>query len=124
MAKYYHCKVCGNLFEAIEDSGVVPTCCGQEMELLKPASTDGAHEKHVPVCSMSENTLTVNVGEMPHPMEKEHYIEWIVVCTDCCHYRKHLKPKDAPTATFNLCKGEKILKIYAYCNIHGLWEAK
>lgn len=124
MAKFYHCTVCENLFESIDDSGVIPVCCGEPMELLKPASKDGAHEKHVPVYSINGSTITVTVGEMPHPMEKEHYIEWIAIYTECCCYRKMLKPNDSPTATFNLCKGEKVQKIYAYCNLHGLWEAK
>ncbi len=35
----------------IEDSGVTPVCCGEEMEELLPGMTDGAKEKHIPVCT-------------------------------------------------------------------------
>ena len=29
--KYYKCEVCGNVLKVVEDSGVTPSCCGQEM---------------------------------------------------------------------------------------------
>lgn len=32
MGKYYKCEVCGNVFEVIEDSGVTPMCCGEDMK--------------------------------------------------------------------------------------------
>ncbi len=32
--KYYKCPLCGNVIKMIEDSGVVPYCCGEEMEIF------------------------------------------------------------------------------------------
>ncbi len=29
--KYYTCEICGNVLKVVDDSGVTPTCCGQEM---------------------------------------------------------------------------------------------
>lgn len=124
MATFYHCSICGNMLEAIHDSGVIPVCCGQPMEKLEPESTDGAHEKHVPVCSKNGNVLTVKVGEQPHPMEDAHYIEWISLCTNKGNYRKALYPGDKSEACFMLSEDEHPVKVYAYCNIHGLWVAK
>ena len=48
-AKFYKCPICGNVFAVIEDSGVVPVCCGKPMLHLNAMQTDGAAEKHVPV---------------------------------------------------------------------------
>ena len=35
----YRCEICGNLICMIEDSGVVPECCGAEMTRIV-ANTD------------------------------------------------------------------------------------
>ena len=44
-AKFYKCPICGNVFAVIEDSGVVPVCCGKPMLHLNAMQTDGAAEK-------------------------------------------------------------------------------
>lgn len=31
MTKYYKCELCGNVLEVVEDGGVNPVCCGQDM---------------------------------------------------------------------------------------------
>lgn len=121
MVSYYYCSICGNLIETIHDSGNTPSCCGKSMKRLNPASTDGAVEKHVPVCSMDGNVLKVDVGSLPHPMDSSHYIEWIAVCTNKGYYRKHLSPGDLPMANFVLEDREKVENVYAHCNLHGLW---
>ena len=38
--------------------------------------------------------------------------------------QKALAPGQAPKATFVLAPGETGKTVYAYCNLHGLWEAK
>ena len=44
-------------------------------------SVDAATEKHVPVIDLQRDghVLNVTVGEVEHPMEPEHYIEWIAL---------------------------------------------
>ena len=55
-----------------------------------------------------------------HPMIPEHFIQWIYVETENGGQRKALKPEQAPKATF--CVGdEKVVAVYEYCNLHGLW---
>ena len=54
-AKFYKCPICGNVFAVIEDSGVVPVCCGKPMLHLNAMQTDGAAEKHVPVVTRQED---------------------------------------------------------------------
>lgn len=120
--KFYYCPICGNIVEKINDSGNDMECCGRTMVQLKAGITDGNMESHVPVCCIRDKELEVIVGKMPHPMEKEHYIEWIEVITDKGIYRKRLEPQMEPKTYFKLCSGEKVQKVYAYCNRHKLWE--
>lgn len=136
MVKFYICEICGNLIEMIEDSGIVPICCGADMKELIPGATDGAAEKHIPVFTessdLTENTdvkfctkvITVSVGSAPHPMDARHSIEWIAVLTDKGFYRKNLKSTSKAQIDFCLKKNEQILAIYSYCNLHGLWINK
>ena len=52
-------------------------CCGQKMTELVPGTSDGAHEKHVPVVAIDGDKVTVEVGSVEHPMVEAHYIQWI-----------------------------------------------
>ena len=122
--KFYICESCGNLVAKVKDSGAPLTCCGQKMKELQAGTTDAAVEKHVPVIEVNGTMVTVTVGAVAHPMAPEHFIEWIVLCTDKGNQRKCLKPGDEPKACFALCEGEKVECAYAYCNLHGLWKAE
>ncbi|MDL2300189.1 desulfoferrodoxin [Clostridiaceae bacterium OttesenSCG-928-D20] len=119
----YKCEICGTMVEEIKFGAAHPFCCGQAMTKLEPGVTDGAHEKHVPVFSIEDNTVTVTIGEVEHPMLAEHYIEWIAVETTEGVHRKSLSPGDKPRKTFALSKGEEVKAVYEYCNLHGLWKA-
>ena len=119
--KFYICRHCGNLVGMINDSGVNPVCCGEKMEELKPNTSDGAGEKHVPVVEVDGNIVTVTVSSVLHPMAPEHYIQWIYLDTEQGGQRKALKPGDTPVAKFALTDGDEPLGAYEYCNLHGLW---
>ncbi len=122
-AKFYICKHCGNFVGMIFNSGVSMICCGEPMTELIPNTVEAAHEKHLPVISISGNTVTVKVGSVPHPMLEEHYIEWIYLETKNGGQRRILKPGDKPEAVFVL-EDDEAVAAYAYCNLHGLWETK
>lgn len=120
--KFYVCPICGNVIIKYVDSGVVPTCCGREMRLLSPNTTDGAHEKHLPVVTrQDECTLKIEVGSTPHPMTPEHHIAFIYLETKCGGQVKFLDPTKPAVAYFCVCK-EQPTAIYEYCNLHGLWK--
>lgn len=119
--KFYRCNKCGNLIGMVHNSGVAVYCCGEAMEGLIPSSTDASREKHLPVITVSQNLVTVTVGEVLHPMMAEHYIQWIYLQTDKGDQRRCLAPGDRPCATFALMNGESVIAAYAYCNLHGLW---
>ncbi|MEG1433595.1 desulfoferrodoxin family protein [Eubacterium sp.] len=121
--RFYRCAHCGNILGIVNDGGVTPICCGEKMTLLNPNTTDGAHEKHVPVITVDGNLVTVEVGSVAHPMQVEHYIQWICLETAEGNQRKCLKPGDEPKATFALAPGDKAIAAYEYCNLHGLWKA-
>ena len=52
-----------------------------------------------------------------------HYIEWIALQTTSGIQFRYLKPGDAPKVEFVMSDGEKFEAVYAYCNLHGLWNA-
>ncbi len=120
----YKCTLCGNIVVAVHEGGGDLSCCGEDMELKKENSVDAALEKHVPVIEKSGDNVTVKVGDVAHPMEEKHYIEWIELMEGNNFYYKTLKPGDAPEADFCLPKISGEVKARAYCNLHGLWISK
>lgn len=118
---FYRCNHCGNIFRVIKNSGVVPVCCNDNMEKLVAGSQEASLEKHIPVVNVSGNIVTVNVGEIAHPMLEEHKIEWIYLVTKRGGSLKQLISGEEPKATFAVVEDE-IISVLAYCNIHGLWE--
>ena len=122
--KFLRCEKCGKIVAMINDMDNCPTiCCGEAMVEIVPNTSDGAHEKHVPVIKVNGNHVVVEVGEVAHPMLDVHYIEWIALQTDKGNQRKELKPGDAPRAEFALLDGEKVVAAFAYCNLHSLFKA-
>lgn len=119
----YKCEHCGTMVDEIKHGGCHPSCCGQPMTLVEPGTSDGAHEKHVPVYTVDGNKVVVTVGSVEHPMMEAHYIEWIAVETSTGVYKRLLKADQAPKAEFLLTDGEEVTGVYAYCNLHGLWKA-
>ena len=73
----YRCELCGNLIEVVLEGEGELVCCGEPMELLDANKTDGAGEKHVPFFVKNEDNLEIRIGSELHPMEKEHYIQFI-----------------------------------------------
>ncbi|WP_456324765.1 desulfoferrodoxin [Desulfonauticus submarinus] len=116
----YKCEICGNIVEMVHDGKGELVCCGQPMKLYTENSVDAAHEKHVPVIEKTNNGYKVTVGSTAHPMEENHYIEWIELIADNKAYRKFLTPGDKPTADF--CISADKVTARAYCNLHGLWK--
>jgi superoxide reductase len=117
----YKCSVCGNIVEVVHASGGTLVCCGKNMELLNPNTTDAAQEKHVPVIKKTKTTVKVKIGAKKHPMEEKHYIEWIEIIADGKVYRQYLKPGDKPQAQFKVAAENVVAR--EYCNLHGLWKA-
>lgn len=113
------CPKCNSIVKIFKDCncdncGI--NCCGEEMKLIKPNTTDAASEKHVPEYELINNEIKVNVN---HVMEEDHYIEWICYTFDNFEQIIYFNPGDEVIATFKYVKGATI---YSYCNKHSLWS--
>ena len=116
----YKCNICGNIIEVLHGGAGELVCCGEPMELLNEKTADAATEKHVPVIEKIEGGYIVKVGSIPHPMEENHYIEWIELLADGKAYIQFLQPGMAPEAVFNV-EADSV-SAREHCNVHGLWK--
>ena len=122
-AKFYFNKCCNSHVEHFAGEAKDISCCGEPMKALTANTTDASQEKHVPVIEINGNLVTVKIGSIEHPMVPEHHIEWLYLeCTKGIQ-RKPLAVDGQPQATFALTEGDKAVRAYAYCNLHGLWTA-
>lgn len=121
--KFFICKHCGKIIAIVNETGVPVVCCGEVMDELVANTVDAAKEKHVPLYSVEGNIVTVNVGDVEHPMSPEHFIEWVSLQTKHGNQRKLLRPTDKPQVQFALVDGDEVDTVYAYCNLHGLWKS-
>jgi len=74
----------------------------------------------VPVMEKTADGFKVKVGDVAHPMEEKHYIEWVEIIADGKAYRQFLNPGQAPEAVFNIEADQVTAR--AYCSLHGLWK--
>lgn len=123
VGQIYKCRGCGNVVEVVHEGQESLVCCGQPMQLQKAHTEDKGMEKHVPVIEENGNYITVKIGDVEHPMEETHYIEWVELKIDDLVYRRHLSPTDKPEASFTVPERHIELSARAYCNIHGLWKS-
>lgn len=117
----YKCSVCGNIVEILHVGGGELVCCNKPMVLQEENTEDAAQEKHVPIVEKTDKGFLVKVGEVAHPMDEDHYIQWIEIIADGKVYRKDLSPGDEPQAEF--CVEASEVQARSYCNIHGLWRS-
>ena len=111
--RFYVCPVCGNVVHATGEGAF--SCCG----ILLPAlEAEEADDEHRLVIEQVEHDFYVT---MDHPMTKQHYLSFMAyVTSDRIHLRK-LYPEQASEARFPMAGSGKL---YAFCNRHGLFEAK
>lgn len=120
-SEVYQCGLCGNIVEVLHQAAGKLVCCGQAMNLLEENTKDAATEKHVPVITKIEGGYKVTVGEVLHPMQPEHFIEWIELIAGDEIQRKYLKPGDTPEAIFYTQATEVFAR--EFCNLHGNWKS-
>lgn len=118
----YKCELCGNIVEVVHGGAGELVCCNQPMNHFVEKSEDQGQEKHLPVLKKVDGGVRVEVGEVPHPMMEEHYIEWIEVITENRVERCNLEPGQTPEAFFSV--EEDVIEVRSYCNLHGLWMMK
>ena len=121
--KFYKCDTCGRIVAVVEDSAAPLVCCGKPMTELVAGAVDGALEKHVPVYEKKDGKVCVTVGAVAHPMQPEHYIDFVALRTKSGCQVKKLHPGEEPKVCFALLEGDEVVAVYAFCNLHGLWKA-
>ena len=111
--RFYVCPVCGNVVHAAGEGAF--SCCG----IMLPAQdAEEPDEEHCLVIEQVEHDFYVTAD---HPMTKQHYLSFMAyVTSDRIHLRK-LYPEQAAEARFPIAGSGKM---YAFCNRHGLFEAK
>jgi superoxide reductase len=117
----YKCELCGNIVEVVHASDGELVCCEQPMTRMTENTVDAAREKHVPVIEKTASGIRVKVGDVAHPMEDKHFIEWIEIIADGKSYMQFLNPGDVPEAVFEVAAGTVTAR--EYCNLHGLWKS-
>ncbi len=121
--KFYRCAECGAILEAITPQCCDELyCCGHETQLMRANELSDLREKHMPIVTRCDKSLTVSVGGTLHPMSSEHSILWIEVKSKYRTRRVMLKKGDDPVVTFKIPINIPV-KVYSYCNKHGLWKA-
>ena len=122
MAKILKCDDCGSIVQVFleEDEG---NSCDSHMFVF-PTQTEGDKApKHKPVVEIDGDKVTVKVGEVAHPMDDDHFIQFIIVETGNEQYAKCFKPGDVAEATFTVNSTDDV-KALAFCNLHGLWSSE
>lgn len=117
----YKCEICGHVIQVQHEGAGTLVCCNKPMNLLEEKFEDQGLEKHVPVIEVRDDVAMVSVGDVLHPMEDAHYIEFIELIIDEEVYTQYLKPKQDPIVSFKIPIEYESIKARAYCNIHGLW---
>ena len=95
-AKFFKCQICDNMIEVIDGD-----------------------VQHIPIYKKVGDEIVVSVGEVEHPMEKEHYIMWIAQVSENRTTHVRLYPEQKTETRFPYISGATL---YAYCNKHGLWK--
>lgn len=125
--KLYKCEVCGNVVEVLHIGAGELVCCGQPMKIMEEKTEEQGKEKHLPmieempasVCQGKDGVI-IKVGETEHPMDEDHYIEWIEIITeDNKRGKRFLSPGDRPVVEFYTRK--EVIGVRAFCSVHGLW---
>jgi superoxide reductase len=124
--KSYKCEKCGKILEIVENghNNNNPYCCNSETKLLLPNSMDASKEKHIPIIEKKNNGYMIKIASIEHDMTEKHYIEYIEIIVENNRlYRYFLSPTSKPGVFFENADKKNFI-VRAYCNLHGLWEAK
>ena len=109
-SKFYVCPVCGNVIQATGEAVMI--CCGITLPPLEAETPDSDHAINVEIVE-DEYYVTVD-----HPMTKTHYISFLAAVSDQRIQLEKLYPEGASGTRFKI---DRVERIYAYCNRHGLF---
>jgi len=133
------CQTCGLIIRRAPAPEVCPLCHQSSMDTAKDSihqpgdatQFSESEKKHIPSIVVTKAAtdgkegaeVRVTVGEVVHPMTKEHYINNIdFYADDAFVARAELRPDMiSPVALICLQKAAKKVTAIGHCNIHGRW---
>ncbi len=143
--KTFVCQICKHI--AFEEAPVDCPVCGMAIEnfeneaeaIKKPvddANLSEMEKKHIPQVSIIEDcalghaegclNVQIQVGEIEHVMESEHFISFIDIYINKKYLSRVMlnSRRMHPTAGLHLNEASGKLTVVAHCNIHGSWVTK
>ncbi len=108
--KFYVCPICGNVIQSTGEALI--GCCGITLPPLEPEPMD---KEHLIKLEEVEDEYYVTVD---HPMTKMHYISFLAALSDQMIQLVKLYPEGGAETRFKI---NRVERIYAYCNRHGLF---
>ncbi len=111
--QFYVCPVCGNVIQTIGEA--VVSCCGVT---LPPSEPEPVDDEHLIRAEIVEDEYYVTLD---HPMTRDHYISFLTAVSDQGVQFVKLYPEGNAGARFKI---DRVSRLYAYCNRHGLFQAK
>ncbi len=118
----YRCDVCDNIVSVLSAGAGNLVCCEVPMKVLQEKHSEDGAIKHMPIIEKLDGAVKVKVGEVPHPMEENHHIEWVELTIGDQVFMKFLKAGDQPEAEFPV-DSDSDISARSYCTIHGLWKS-
>lgn len=118
--KFYRCTNCDQVYMILKDSQKPMTCCELETIKLSENENKDESESHKPHIRKVGNFVTMTLPN--HPMIDVHHLDFICLETNKGFQFKSLENQELPKAEFILSKGEEIVNVYVYCNVHSLWS--
>lgn len=139
--KLFLCSICGYVaFDEVPEKCPVCESPKDKFEQKDNIFTESSEKspeaavKHIPVINVIKECklvggscvdIVVKVGEVQHPMEEKHFIQFI----DCYIDRKfagraHLTPALYAATAFHLKNTGSKVQIVEHCNVHGWWMSE
>lgn len=109
--EFYVCSECGNIISATNTADIY--CCGKKLEKLQSVKADDSDHNFIVEYTDGEYYFTMN-----HPMEKGHYIKFVVYITSDKMQFIKLYPEQEIHLRF---KKQGHGFFYIYCSNHGFF---
>ena len=89
-----------------------------------PEKLTAFEKMHIPAVWLLGSQIKVTVGEKPHLMMPNHFIEWIELYDgEECLARVELRPQQKAEFIVDIGGRVGYFKARALCSPHGLWQS-